>query len=723
MKNALYALILMMTVCPAVAQQQYVQQQVVLTRAPRGILMPIGGAAQNDSFVLANIGSYRAAISLVTVGPFTVNPSSFGLFPGTSATVTINPNPATSPFYNAGSVTVLVAGTVTSLTVPVVIAAATPPASPVKADAASKLVVTSGYSGLTHDGSWSVSNKSSTPAVGIVAADMPWLVPQANLITLPPSGGAQVSFASDPKRFAAKPVGAMKSTISFIYLTGSAANPVDRVTATFIDVTKVPLLLSSPPAVAPGETISFLPVVVEPGGVSSDLFFANRGADALPSDLELFYKAADVASSTAPLLADAGTLAAGTAAWFPFAPTSLFIFGTGTGSVQARGADPGNVALAATRSVVPDNVNLYTTSMPILRSDRAVVPGGRLVFAGVEKSAAAQTDLFLQETAGFAATYAVDFFDAAGASLAPRASGSLDPFGAANLRDAAPSGARSAVVTNTSATAAMLAAFAAVVDSSTSDEWTITDPQAGSGPAGDLVLVVPSGAPAGSAFDAWITNSSNAAALVTIGGTPAAPPVKSRVVRRNPASNVPDVQSIVVGAGQTQQIPIAGLPFVHISGPVGAISATGRLTTTDPGRAGAFGTGVPAIPAALASGAGGPASHFFRPIDTAGVAPLTLVVAEVANKPATVRVTIAFNFPAGATLTQHVETSRDYDLAAGRMLTVPDVIRAVAGSSRDVFGDLTNVVVDVTVTGGDGRVLPYIESVDPTSGDLTLAAD
>ena len=62
-------------------------------------------------------------------------------------------------------------------------------------------------------------------------------------------------------------------------------------------------------------------------------------------------------------------------------------------------------------------------------------------------------------------------------------------------------------------------------------------------------------------------------------------------------------------------------------------------------------------------------------------------------------------------------------LSAGQMLIVSNLASNVIGSQRDSLGDLRNMQVDVDVTDGSGRVLPFIESVDNASGDIMVRTD
>jgi len=54
---------------------------------------------------------------------------------------------------------------------------------------------------------------------------------------------------------------------------------------------------------------------------------------------------------------------------------------------------------------------------------------------------------------------------------------------------------------------------------------------------------------------------------------------------------------------------------------------------------------------------------------------------------------------------------------------ISDVARDLIGSVRDSFGDLHKMELDVEVTGGSGRVLPFLQSIDNGSGDMVVRTD
>lgn len=706
-----------MTVSAATAQQ------IVLAEAPGGIVQAVGGPAEKDSFVLGNAGANRISVTLVpSASFFTVSPTPFTLSPGANAKVTIQPNTTTPGFYG-GWINVFVTGITNPLRVPVRMFIGTRPVGTTSPVSSNDLLVISGPPGTDHAGSWNVANSGDATMQGMLVSDVTWIVPQGDMVKIGPHRSAPFPFITDSgRRDSIAPVGALFANLQMDYLKGTVpatSDPSGSIAVGVLDINKLPVTPAEPPPVASGERVSFLPVVTDTAGYFTDLFFANRSASALTSDLKLYYTQAGSAPPLS-LMANAGQLARGVAAWFPLAPSSLFNVANETGTVQVRTGEPRRVAVSMIRGIIPDGVNRYLTAMPVLRSDRAIASGDRIFFSGVEKSANAHTDVVVQETAGSAGSFTIDFFDAIGAPVPPGQNGTLLPFGSAILSDVVPAGARSARVTNTSGGDSRLTGFASVVDETTLDMWAIVDSTRGPEPTADLVLPVPEGA-SSSTFDAWVTNTSNAPAIVTLAPTPVS--ARRRAVRRGSADNAAEL-SFILGAGETRQVPLndVALGFVHISGPTGAISAAGRLVSTAPKRLGSFGTGVPAIPSAFASGLNGPVRHFQRANDVPNVASPALLLVETSGRPATVRVTVAFSFPAGWTVSGHFEDTRDYDVPAGQLVTISDVIRSVVGPARDSFGTLANVVVDVEVVAGDGRVLPYLQTID-ASGDLTLSVD
>jgi hypothetical protein len=700
---------------------------VAIIRFPTGIMQPVGAPAEEDSFVIVNAGPGDASLTLVTGRTFfDVSPSSFTLAAGASATVTIRPVTQQDGF-SEGSISVFVSGVKKPLIVPVRLFVGQQPVGTVTPLASTNLVIPSGLAGELHRSGVTITNRGNVTMQGMLIPSAPWIVPLNDVVDIAPNTSTQMTFAVDPSQRpdAIAPLGAFEASVSMIYLKGinPSVSQTGAVNVSIFDITKVSVVPQEPSAPVAGETISFLPGVTDTFGFFTDVFLSNRTGEALSSDLKMFYTALGAPAATS-LLANVGRLSAGVAAWFPFAPSSMFNVANQTGTVQIRSIEPNRVAIAAIRGIVPDGLNRYLTSMPVLRSDRGIPAGERLVFAGVEKSTTAHTDLFVQESAGFGGSYTIDFFDSAGTPIAPNRSGSLLPFGSVILGNSVPADARSARISNTSSGDARLTGFATVVDELTLDSWTVIDSSRSPGPTSDLVLPVPAlaGAPS-STFDAWITNGSAASVSVTIGTT--ATPVRRRAVKRSSSVGLDTSQPpLTLSAGETRRIPITNTPsgYIRIGGPAGALSATGRLTSSVPGRSGTFGTGVPALPAARAMGVGN-GKRFARAGDNPFISPATLLLLEVANRPVTVRVTIGFYFSAGSTVSGLDERSREYEVSGGQLLTIPELVRSILGSQqRDALGPLSNLVIDVDVIAGEGRVLSYLQTID-RSGDLTFSVE
>jgi len=695
--------------------------EIAITRFPSGIMQPVNTPAETDTFVLANVGDAAGSVTVSRSHTFfTVTPAQFILDPGASRTVTIQPAVQQSGLYD-GTITIFVGGKQRTLTLPVRLFVGSRPNGTVTPRPAQTLIVIAPPAGAQHTGSTNVTNLGNVTMQGILTSDVPWIVPQATgVIGIGANGNAQMPLAVDleGRPDGDAPLGAVIGTLSMIYLRGTSGSEIEplqtgTVNVTVIDISKVAVVPQQPAALAAGEAAAFLPAITDLGGFFTDVFLSNRGTSSL-SNVRLFYNGAGAAPASS-LLANIALLPSGASAWFPFAPSSVFNVSNQTGGLQVRGTAVGNVSVSAIRGIIPDGTNRYLTAMPTLTSDRSVAAGERLLFAGVEKSSLLHTDVVVQETSGVAGAYTIDFIDDAGAPVVPNVTGTILPFGTLTLANVVPAAARSAKLTNSGA--GRLSGFATVIDESTRDNWTIVDVSRIPAPATDLLVPIPAlaGAPT-STFDVWLTNGSASSAPVTV-TTRFQPPHRRAVV--NGAPQAP----ITLAAGETRKVTITSAPqgYVRISGPAGALSATGRLTSTVAGRAGAFGTGVPALTAGGAAGTGA-VKRFSRAADVPNASPATLLLLEATRKPATVRVTVRFTFPAGSTIAGSVSASKDYPLASGQLLSVPDIVRAILGPSRDTLGIIYNLLVDVEVVSGEGKVLSFLQTIDG-SGAHTLSAD
>ena len=96
---------------------------------------------------------------------------------------------------------------------------------------------------------------------------------------------------------------------------------------------------------------------------------------------------------------------------------------------------------------------------------------------------------------------------------------------------------------------------------------------------------------------------------------------------------------------------------------------------------------------------------------------------ETSGKPVTVRVTLRFNFPAGAKAQGIGAASRDYPLNGNQFLMLNSIAGEILGVARLQYGDLTNVEADFQVISGVGSVLLFTSSVDNATGDSILRTE
>lgn len=701
--------------------------QVAITRAPGGMMQVLGGPAETDVLGIANAGASPVTINLAASGGFfSLSASSLTIQPRTAGSVTIR-STATDPGLYEGSITLSAGGAARTLSVPVRLFIGQQPFGTVTPSLGSNLIILQGLAGRPHTGVINVSNFGSAIMTCMLVADVPWITAPREIVGVEPKGTKNFAFEVNPslRPDGATPLGAVIGTLSMINIRGTNGDTsiaeTGRTNATVVDITKASVVPGQPLPLASGEIASFLAGVTDITG-TSHLFLTNRTSN-IVSGAQLYYSAV-AGTSTPSLLAGLGQMPAATSSWFPYAPASIFDVANQTGSVQLRTPQAGQVALAGIVANVPDGQNLYVTALPRLTSTGAAPPGESLVFAGVETSASATTDLHIQEAIGYAGTFTVEFLDRDGAPVGTARNESIGPFGYVKLENVVPAGALSVRVKNTSTGSAGLAGYAAVTDTATRDRWTITDPRRIS-PSSEFFLPAPSYDNASNlpSLDVWVTNTSSSAADVTFSN--GAAPSRRRAVRRGSnASGKNVISTATLQPGETRVTSFAGaVPNGHIrvGGPAGAIAVSGRIKGANPVRAGQFGSGIPALPTSAAGGIG-VRKQFAVSDDEPGTTPPSMLLLETSGRPATVRVTMSFNFPGGSTTTGQASAWKEYQVPGGQLLTIADLPRSILGPSRDELGRLFQILIDVEVMSGDGRVLSYLQSAE-TSGDVTIFVD
>ena len=169
--------------------------------------------------------------------------------------------------------------------------------------------------------------------------------------------------------------------------------------------------------------------------------------------------------------------------------------------------------------------------------------------------------------------------------------------------------------------------------------------------------------------------------------------------------------------------------YVRILSAASAISVNARSVRLVGGNA--IGSGLPALPISAAVGSSDlkrfagveDASLQSRAASAPGTFRTSLVLIETIRQPATVRVTLRYTFAAGAKVSAVAVSSKEYSVSASQFVVINDIACDVIGSQRDSFADLHNMELDVEVTAGTGRFLPYLQSIDNGSGDPVVRTD
>lgn len=693
--------------------------QVIVTGAPKGMGQVGGGAFAGDNFTLANAGPGDASITISQKGGFfAVSPTSFTLAEGATRTVTIRSSTQQNGVSD-GSVSIFTAGAAQPITLPVRLFVGSQPAG-IVSPVPSGPVAAVGLPNEAHSGLIAVSNRGNVGMQGILVADVPWILPQGNIIGIPANGRSGGPFVVDPSRRpdGESALGGITGTLSYVYLNGTAntsalsevnaaaAPPSGRVSVSVLDISKPTAAPGQPAPLNLNEVAFFLAGLSGRDGAATDLFLSNRTATSIPN-LKLYYTPSG-APVTSSLLASVPQLASNISAWFPSAPQLLFNAFAQIGTLQVRNPSAANVSLTAILSISPDLIANYLTALPVLRSDRG---GTSLLFSGVEKTTTSRTNFTLQETSGNAGTVTIDFLGANGSPVGAPRSESLNAFGLLTLEDAAPAGAAAAQVT--AGGAARIDGYATVVDNRTLDSWIILDPRfrGGSAPDSETMIAPLPSLPSSASAKFFVTGNAN---VSVIGGR------RRHAVR---TKSYEDGESVTASANETKTVtfPAGTAGYLRITGALSAFTISGRVTANKTG-GGAFGG---AIPVRLAiDGASAGTSRRVSGVDDPLSGPhpaLTLI--ESSGSPVNARVTVKFTFNAGATVTGQIAASKNFALSAGQMLTIADVVGAVVGPGRGTLGDLSRIVIDVEVTSGAGRVLPFVQTVEPGSGDIMIISE
>ena len=701
---------------------------VVLGTLPQGMLQLAGVGGGTDSFTLVNTGTVAASVSITPSGTFfNVDKSSVTLAPGQAQTIILTGTAQPANAYS-GSVDVAGDGISQTLSARVRLLVASRPTAPVDPQPTAPRVELDNPAGQNPSGSASFVNGGTGVVQAIAVADVSWILPTPAIITIQPGQTQGVSFDIDRSKRpdAAALSGAAFGSLSLRFLTAALSKtgrPLDTtpagstVSVTIVEVVKPAVTAGTPPSLQPGEVAMFLTGLGTAPPVFGDVFFASR-AGATISDLKFFLKPGGQ-SAALPSLNPNATIA--------FPSLSKSVFGVEGGStIQIRGSLLNAVSVSAVRLVNPSGATAFTSSFPVFRSDRGVIAGDRLVLSGVEKRATSGTVVLVQEVSGNDGSAELQAYDRSGAPVGSPVTLTLTAFG--QLTDSGgtvTANVASVRVKNTSTGSARINAFARVQDGGTNDLWVVVDPQRVAAVTSDTLImpIVPS-PPSSAVTTLYVTNTSASPVDVHADVAGVAPPRRRAVTQ----SIGPESTSTIRPLETTSMTFSNTSGYVRIT-PGASVSAAGRITMKLPGGS-SFGGALPVVP--LSSALASSDSKRFAGVDDASAASVSgkkpgtsrtsLLLVETEGHSAVVRVTLRYTLLTSLTSSQSV-SKREIDVAAGQTNVIADLAAEVIGSARASYGDLRNMQVDVDVISGDGKVLPFIESVDNNTGDITVRAE
>jgi hypothetical protein len=714
---------------------------VIVSSFPTGMAQATGAAGGSDQLVLTNVGSAPSSVSLTTNGNFfTISPASFSLLPGASQRVAITGLPQPQGFYS-GSISATGDGVAPGAAVRVRLISANRPSSPPEPQPLSNRVDLESREGAGQplQATVQLTNRKSGTVRGVFTSDAPWIIAPEELFIMNAGETKTVTFTVDPsRRPSGLNIGSLAGKLTLRYLLSTAAKSEGKEIAPFESAGTSTVSVGVVSTVAPAASGSTLPplgagevALVVPGvghiqgsvGVFiSDIAISNLVATAPVSNLNLYYTGL---AGTATKKSTIGSVPAELPTAFADIVKTVFGESAQVGSLQVRTPTPDLVGISGNVFNSSNASGTYGTAIPVFRSDRSAAAGSRIHLTGLRKDATNHTNLYVQETQGAAATVRVDYYSAGGSVIGNRLV-TLQPFGLAQINDALPEGAVSAVLSHESGSAGRIAAYATPVDRASGDTWAIADWGRQYAYTTTTTVVVPV---AGASRGANNTYFRTDLALMNRGASTANGTLRfhgrnGELVERSISLSgfetrvISDVTTTFFGLGDGA---VGYILYVPGSGDV---VITSRTYTTVSGAAATFGTAVPTVPASYALRAG-QARRFGGFSDAAqativaarpGTFRTNLGLLEVSGQPAVVRATLRYTIP--GELSAAIGTaSADFSLNARQFLLISNIATAVLGSRRENYDDLTNLQVDLEVISGNGQVIPFLSSVDNGTGD------
>jgi hypothetical protein len=710
---------------------------VVVSAFPSGLLQAQGVGGATTTYTLTNAGGTATNITLGQSGTFfTQTPTSITLAPGGSQLITIS-GLAQSANSFQGFSNPSGNGVPSSLQIPIKLLSAAPPAGTVTAAPATNRVDVNQPGG----GSVNFTNDGDATLTGILVSDVPWLIPQAGVVSIPPHSTVTVTFTIDrsQRSDSAAPVGSASGNLSLVYLSGPAAKiasndvaPVSVSFVTVVDTVQLSVSTTAPPALGPGEVALFVPgvghVLGSVGLFISDVSVLNPLGSAI-NDLRFYYTPRGQGTGSSKSAA-VNSVPSSVSVALADVVKNVFGADADVGSLQIRSSVADKLGVSTNIFVSSNPKGTFGTSIPTFRSDRAIGAGEKLFLTGLaQQPTLSHTNLFIQETAGVGVSVHSEFLSADGSTLSTRDDLNVGPFTLLQIGSPAPSGAVSAIMTNTSTGTGRFLAYATPVDEKSSDTWSVVDWSRQFGYSQAEVVIVPVAGRTQGISGFFRTD----AAIMNTGSTFA-----SGTLRYVSGSTVLDRQ-ITLGARQTSAIadltgtlfgittPTVGyLVFTPVNG---TFAITSRTYATLPNEPGTFGSATPtlALAAALKNGSLRAIGSLEDALPGSVKRPATFRtnfgLSEVTGNSVTVRVTLRFTYPAGAKVQGIGTAFKDYNLSPNQYLQVNGMAADILGANRATVGDLRGFEADFQVIGGDGAVTVFTSSVDNGTADSILRTE
>ena len=717
---------------------------VAVSSFPKAMVQAVGSGGATTTYTLTNAGGSATQVQLSQSNNFfTQSPGFFALAPGASQIVTITGLAQNTAGVLEGASIPFGGGVAQGLQVPIKLLSTALPSQPVSATPASNRVDVAEDAGTSPAGTVSFTNSGNGTLTGVLVSDVPWIIPQSDVVTIPPHTTSSFTFHIDrSKRPDSESLaGSIAGNISLVYLSGGSAKtalPLDTTppptvtTVVVVDTVKLTVSGGAPPTLAAGEVALFIAgvghVASSVGTFISDISLLNPTTNRRVDDLRLFYTPVSGSSASAKTTA-VPSLATSVSISFADVVKNVFAAEGQVGSLQIRTRDADKLGLNTNIFNSSSPAGTYGTSIPTFRSDRAVVAGDRLVLSGLRQDATSHTNLFIQETSGNSATVQTEFFATDGSSLGTR-SDTVGAFALAQVTNLVPNGAVSAIMTNSASSAGRFLAFATPVDNLSGDNWSVADwsRQLGYFP-GDPIVIPVAGVLHGAnntffRTDLAIMNpSGSGSAAGTLRFVSSVGTTADRTISlgAHQSNNIADVIGSLFGLSSTSG-------YLIFTPTTGTFAVTSRTYATVGSNPATYGTAVPsaAVAASLKLGS----LRAIAALEDSAVATVNAArpatfrtnfgMVETSGKNVTVRVTIRFTFPAGSKTQGSATAQKDYNLAANQFIQINGITADILAGARDTFGDLRGVEADFQVLSGDGAVAIFTSSTDNGTGDSIL---